>query len=460
MFSLNDDGQSYSFNYNGNDKSVTVPATFNEKPVTKLGTDCFYLCSELESVILPDSITEFGTDSFKFCQELTKINIPASLSVIKSGAFCACTSLSSFVIPQAVTRIESDTFASTNLSSITIPDSVISIGHSHPHYVKRITEQLSNIGFYSNAVINSLQTELAEKIGSLAEGYEDYSLFLCNSGAEANENALKLASFFNGRKRVLSAEKSFHGRTSLAVEVTNNPKIIAPINANNHATYLPLNDVDAWVNEIQKGDVCAVIIECVQGVGGIRTVEKEFLAAIRKACDETNTVLIFDEIQCGYGRTGKFFAHQHFGVTPDVITVAKGIGNGFPMGGVLISPKFTPVYGQLGTTFGGNHLACAAAIAVLDVMKQEKLVDNAAKVGAYLMEELKKFPQIKEVRGQGLMIGMEFEEPIKDIRRNLLFEQKVFTGVSGTNVIRLLPPLCLTMEEADVFLARFKKVLA
>jgi acetylornithine aminotransferase len=255
-------------------------------------------------------------------------------------------------------------------------------------------------------------------------------------------------------------EKAFHGRTSLAVEATHNPKIIAPINANGHVTYLPMNNLSAWETELAKGDVCAVMIECIQGVGGIRLVTSEFMQGLRALCDKYDTVLICDEIQCGYGRSGKFFAHQHTGIRPDVITVAKGIGNGFPMGGVLISPKFTPVYGQLGTTFGGNHLACAAAIAVLDVMKQEKLVDNAAKVGAYLMEELKKFPQIKEVRGQGLMIGMEFEEPIKDIRRNLLFEQKVFTGVSGTNVIRLLPPLCLTMEEADVFLARFKKVLA
>jgi acetylornithine aminotransferase len=220
-----------------------------------------------------------------------------------------------------------------------------------------------------------------------------------------------------------------------------------------------MNDLPAWETELAKGDVCAVMIECIQGVGGIRLVTQEFMQGLRKLCDKYNTVLICDEIQCGYGRSGKFFAHQHTGIRPDIITVAKGIGNGFPMGGVLIAPKFTPVYGQLGTTFGGNHLACAAAIAVLDVMKQENLVENAAKVGAYLMEELKKFPQIKEVRGQGLMIGMEFEEPIKDIRRKLLFEKKVFTGVSGTNVIRLLPPLCLSMEEAEEFLKRFKEVL-
>ncbi len=336
---------------------------------------------------------------------------------------------------------------------------VISIGHAHPHYVDMISKQVAELGFYSNSVINKLQQELADRLGELS-GYDDYQFFLINSGAEANENALKLASFYNGRTRVLVQEKAFHGRTSLAVEATHNPKIIAPINANGHVTYLPMNNLSAWEAELAKGDVCAVMIECIQGVGGIRLVTSEFMQGLRALCDKYDTVLICDEIQCGYGRSGKFFAHQHTGIRPDVITVAKGIGNGFPMGGVLISPKFTPVYGQLGTTFGGNHLACAAAIAVLDVMKQEKLVDNAAKVGAYLMEELKKFPQIKEVRGQGLMIGMEFEEPIKDIRRNLLFEQKVFTGVSGTNVIRLLPPLCLTMEEADVFLARFKKVLA
>ena len=335
---------------------------------------------------------------------------------------------------------------------------VISIGHAHPHYVEKISNQVAQLGFYSNSVINKLQQELADRLGELS-GYDDYQFFLINSGAEANENALKLASFYNGRTRVLVQEKAFHGRTSLAVEATHNPKIIAPINANGHVTYLPMNDLPAWEAELAKGDVCAVMIECIQGVGGIRLVTPEFMQGLRALCDKYDTILICDEIQCGYGRSGKFFAHQHTGVRPDIITVAKGIGNGFPMGGVLISPKFTPVYGQLGTTFGGNHLACAAAIAVLDVMKQEGLVENAAKVGAYLMEELKKFPQIKEVRGQGLMIGMEFDEPIKDIRRRLLFEQKVFTGVSGTNVIRLLPPLCLSMAEAEEFLKRFKQAL-
>ena len=336
---------------------------------------------------------------------------------------------------------------------------VISIGHAHPHYVEMISNQVATLGFYSNSVINKIQQQVAERLGRIS-GYEDYSLFLINSGAEANENALKLASFHNGRTRVLSAQKAFHGRTSLAVEVTANPNIIAPINANNHATYLPLNDLQAWVAEIEKGDVCAVIVECIQGVGGIRMVTPEFLEGLREACDRTDTVLICDEIQCGYGRSGKFFAHQHLGVKPDMITVAKGIANGFPMGGVLISPKYKAIYGQLGTTFGGNHLACAAALAVMDVMEGEQLVDNAACVGEYLMTELKKLPQIKEVRGQGLMIGMEFEQPIKELRLKLLKEQHVFTGVSGTNVIRLLPPLCLSMDESKEFIDRLKAAMA
>lgn len=340
---------------------------------------------------------------------------------------------------------------------------VISIGHCHPHYVKKMTEQLNKLSFYSNSVKNPLQVELAERLGK-ASGYEDYQFFLINSGAEANENALKLASFYNGRTRVLSAEKAFHGRTSLAVEATANPKIIAPINANGHVNYLPLNDLDAWRKEIEKDDVCAVILECIQGVGGIRMVEADFLQGLRKVCDEHNTVLICDEIQCGYGRSGKFFAHQHLGVKPDIITVAKGIGNGFPMGGVLISPKFKPVYGQLGTTFGGNHQACVAALAVLDVIEQENLVENAAKVGDYLISELKKIQaaggsHIVDVRGRGLMIGIELDVPYKEIRTKLLFEQHVFTGCAGTNVLRLLSPLCLSMADAEEFIKRFKAVL-
>lgn len=337
---------------------------------------------------------------------------------------------------------------------------VISIGHSHPHYVEKITEQVKKLGFYSNSVKNPLQQEVADKLGKLS-GYEDYQLFLINSGAEANENALKLASFYNKRTRVLAIEKAFHGRTSLAVEATNNPKIIAPVNANNHVTFLPINDLSAWEAEINKGDVCACIIECIQGVGGIRLVDKDFLYGIQKLCEAHNTVLICDEIQCGYGRSGKFFAHQHLGVKPDIITVAKGIGNGFPMGGVLISPKFKPVYGQLGTTFGGNHLACSAAIAVLDVMKDEQLVKNAAVVGEHLMKRLKEasLPHVADVRGRGLMIGIELDIPYKEVRSALLFKEHCFTGCSGTNVIRLLPPLCLTIEQADQFVEKFTKVL-
>lgn len=337
---------------------------------------------------------------------------------------------------------------------------VISVGHCHPHYIEKLTRQLGRLGFYSNSVVNKLQVELAGRLGK-ACGYEDYQFFLINSGAEANENALKLASFYNGRKRVLSLSKAFHGRTSLAVETTDNPKIIAPINANGHVTYLPLNDLDAFKSELAKGDVCAVIVECIQGVGGIRLATAEFMQGVRQACDETDTVLICDEIQCGYGRSGKFFAHQHLGVKPDLITVAKGIGNGFPMGAVLISPKFTPVYGQLGTTFGGNHLACAAALAVLDIMEEEHLVENAAKVGNFLMEGIKalRLPHVVDVRGRGLMIGVELDVPYKEIRNKLLFEEHCFTGCSGTNVLRLLPPLCLSEAEAADFLKRLERVV-
>ncbi|MBP5731501.1 MAG: aminotransferase class III-fold pyridoxal phosphate-dependent enzyme, partial [Bacteroidaceae bacterium] len=280
-------------------------------------------------------------------------------------------------------------------------------------------------------------------------------------GAEANENALKLASFHNGRTRVLSLEKAFHGRISLAVEATANPKIIAPINANHHVTYLPLNDLEPWRREIEKGDVCAVIIECIQGVGGIRMASAEFMQGLRQLCDATNTVLICDEIQCGYGRSGKFFAHLHLGVRPDLITVAKGIANGFPMSALLISPKFKPVYGQLGTTFGGNHLACAGALAVLDIIEGEHLIENAATVGEYLMERIKAehLPHVIEVRGRGLMIGIELDVPYKEIRNRLVKEQHVFTGCSGTNTLRLLPPLTLTKADADEFICKMKAVL-
>lgn len=335
---------------------------------------------------------------------------------------------------------------------------VISIGHAHPHYVEAVSKQVATLGFYSNSVVNKLQVELADRLGK-ASGYEDYQLFLINSGAEANENALKLASFYNGRTRVLSFEKAFHGRTSLAVEVTNNPKIIAPINDNGHVTYLPLNDLEAFRRELAKGDVCAVIIECIQGVGGIRMVTPEFLQGLRKACDEYNTVLICDEIQCGYGRSGKFFAHQHLGVRPDMITVAKGIANGLPMAAVLIAPKFKPVYGQLGTTFGGNHLACAAALAVLDVIEQEHLIENAARVGDFLLKGIKdlNLPHVVDVRGEGLMIGIELDVPYKELRNHLLFEEHCFTGCSGTNVLRLLPPLSLSQDEAADFLQRLQR---
>lgn len=335
---------------------------------------------------------------------------------------------------------------------------VISVGHSHPHYLKALQEQASKLVFYSNSVINNLQKQLAEKLGK-ASGYDDYQLFLVNSGAEANENALKLASFHTGKSRVIAFDKAFHGRTSLAVEATDNPKIVAPINANNHVTFVTLNDAAAVEAELAKGDVCAVIVEGIQGVGGIRIPTNEFLMLVRESCDKHGAVLILDEIQSGYGRSGKFFAHQYTDVRPDMITVAKGIANGFPMGGVLISPKFEPVYGQLGTTFGGNHLACAAAIAVLDIFEQENLVENARKVGEYLKAELQKIPQIKEVRGEGLMIGMEFDYPVKELRTRLIKEEKVFTGATGTHVIRLLPPLVLTMEQAEDFITRFKRAL-
>jgi len=335
---------------------------------------------------------------------------------------------------------------------------VISIGHAHPKYVEMISNQVATLGFYSNSVINTLQQRVAEKLGRIS-GYEDYSLFFINSGAEANENALKLSSFKNGKRRVIAFNKAFHGRTSLAVEVTDNPKIVAPINANAHTTFVALGDIDTVRAEIEKGDVTAVIIEGIQGVGGVQIPSPAFLQQLQQLCNETGTTLILDEIQSGCGRSGKFFAHQWAGIKPDIITQAKGIGNGFPVGVVLISPKFKAVYGELGTTFGGNHLACAAVEAVLDVMETDNLLDNVNRIGEWLLGELKKIDGIKEVRGQGLMIGIEFDEPVKDIRRRLLFEERIFTGVSGTNTIRLLPPLTLTMEQASLFIDKFRKVL-
>lgn len=339
---------------------------------------------------------------------------------------------------------------------------VISIGHSHPHYVEAVSRQLQELAFYSNSVVNVLQQQLAERLGRIS-GYDDYQLFLINSGAEANENALKLASFTTGKQRVLAAEKAFHGRTSLAVEATDNPKIVAPINAGGHVCHLPMNDLEAWERELAKGDVCACILECIQGVGGVVMATAEFAQGLAQLCKTHGAVLVCDEIQCGYGRSGKFFAHQWLGIRPDLITVAKGIANGFPMGGVLISPAFKPIYGQLGTTFGGNHLGCAAALAVLDVFEEERLVDNAHDVGEYLIGRLRELgqrrPHITEVRGRGLMIGILLDIPHKDVRAKLIHEQHCFTGCAGSNMLRILPPLCITRQEADDFIGRLDQVL-
>ncbi len=336
---------------------------------------------------------------------------------------------------------------------------VISIGHSHPDYVHKISDQLSKIGFYSNSVQNPLQHELAEKLGQLS-GCENYQLFLCNSGAEANENALKLASFITGKKKIISYKKGFHGRTSAAVSITDNPKIIAPVNESDNAIILPFNDIEATEGALKNGNVAAVIVEGIQGIGGIHVPDAEFLVQLKKLTEKYVAALIIDEIQSGYGRSGKFFAFQHTDVKPDIITMAKGMGNGFPIGGVLIQPEIEPWYGMLGTTFGGNHLACAAAISVLDVMKNETLIENAEKVGNYLIEKLSEMDADFELRGLGLMIGMEFKFPIKEIRQRLLFDYGIFTGVSGQNIIRLLPPLSLTIQQANEFLAAFEAVYA
>ena len=337
---------------------------------------------------------------------------------------------------------------------------VISIGHSHPHYIKKVEEQLERIAFYSNSVINNLQKELAQRLGRISE-YDDYQLFLINSGAEANENALKLASFKNPTcNRILACEHSFHGRTSLAVEVTHNPKIVAPVNDNHHVRFLPMNDIEPWIRELSRGGVMAVILECIQGVGGVQMVTPKFAQDLAYACKRFGVTLICDEIQCGYGRSGKFFAHQWLDIKPDIITVAKGIANGFPMGGVLISPEFEPVYGQLGTTFGGNHLACAAALAVLDVFEDEGLVENAREVGDYLMAGIRGMgsSHITDVRGRGLMIGIELDMPHKFVRKPLIKHEHCFTGCAGQNILRLLPPLCLTKAEADDFVERLIRV--
>ncbi|MDR1865945.1 MAG: aminotransferase class III-fold pyridoxal phosphate-dependent enzyme [Bacteroidales bacterium] len=336
---------------------------------------------------------------------------------------------------------------------------VISIGHSHPAYIRRIGEQLQQLAFYSNSVIISLQKELASLLGRLS-GYEDYRLFLCNSGAEANENAIKLASFHNGRKRIVSFGAAFHGRMHGTLAVTDNPNICAPVNTRDHVTYVPLNDIAAVENVLRQGDVCAVIVEGIQGVAGIRCPDVAFLQALRTACDRYGAVLILDEIQSGYGRTGKFFAHQYAGIRPDLITTAKGMGNGFPVAGLLIHPKFEARHGMLGTTFGGNHLACAASLAVLEVMEEERLTENALNTGNYLMEQLKGMPQIKEVRGRGLMIGINFGEPVAPVRTRLIQEHRIFTGASSDkHVLRLLPALTLKKEHADVFLKSLKAIV-
>lgn len=336
---------------------------------------------------------------------------------------------------------------------------VISIGHSHPHYVEKISDQLSQIGFYSNSIQNPLQHELAEKL-SVVSGCEDYKLFLCNSGAEANENAIKLASFVTGKKKIISYKKGFHGRTSAAVSITDNPKIIAPVNETDNAIILPFNDLDATEKALSMGNVAAVIVEGIQGIGGIHMPDEGFFVELKKLTEKYDALLILDEIQSGYGRSGRFFAFQYSDVQPDLITMAKGMGNGFPIGGVLIQPEIKPWFGMLGTTFGGNHLACAAGIAVIDVIQQEKLVENSEKVGNYLMEKLSEISSDFEIRGKGLMIGLEFKFPIKELRQKLLFDYGIFTGVSGQNIVRLLPPLNLTIQEADQFLQAFETVYA
>ena len=337
---------------------------------------------------------------------------------------------------------------------------VISVGHCHPKYLQAMQEQASKLSFYSNSVKNPLQVKLAEKLGRIS-GYDDYQLFLINSGAEANENALKLASFYTGKKKVIAFSHAFHGRTSAAVNVTQNPKIQAPINSTFPVDFFELGDIDSVRADIAGGDVAAVIIEGISGVGGIHVPAESFMQELRQVTADNGVVLILDEIQSGYGRSGKFFAHQYSGIRPDLITVAKGIANGYPFAGVLISPMFKPVYGQLGTTFGGNHLGCALACAVLDIYEEEHLVENAARQGAYLMEGLQNMdiPGLKELRGRGLMIGIEFDYPYKEVRNRLVYEQHVFTGAAGTNVLRILPPLCVGQKECDLFLERFARAL-
>ncbi len=334
---------------------------------------------------------------------------------------------------------------------------VISVGHCHPHYVEMVSGQLGRLGFYSNAVQNSLQRELAERLGRVC-GYPDYELFLCNSGAEANENALKVASFHTGKAKVLAFRKAFHGRTSGAVAATDNPKIQAPFNETSNIVFAPLNDIEAVERELSKGDFAAAIIEGIQGVAGIYEPSAEFMHGLRALCDKYGCVLILDEIQSGYGRTGKFFAHQHCGVRADIVTMAKGMGNGFPIGGVIISPSIKASYGMLGTTFGGNHLACTAAIAVLDIIENERLIENAAKMGEYFAEAFRDDKAVKEYRGKGLMIGLELKDEYVGLRDKLLFERHFFTGAAGANVIRLLPSLTISRETAEAFVDAWREL--
>ena len=336
---------------------------------------------------------------------------------------------------------------------------VISIGHSHPRYIAALTEQLGRIGFYSNSVVNPLQATLAQRLGE-ACGYEDYSLFLDNSGAESNENALKLASFHTGKDRIIAFRRSFHGRTSGAVAATDNPAIVSPFNANHKVTFCDLNDAGGVEAELMKGDVAGVIVEGIQGCGGIHVPTTDFMQALAGLCRRYGAVLILDEVQSGYGRTGRFFAHQWNGIRPDIITMGKGIANGFPCGGILIAPQFQARKGMLGTTFGGNYLAMAAALAVLDIIADEGLINNAYRVGEYLKAHIPVSPRIKDVRGRGLMIGIEMNEDVAPLRRKLLFDDHIFTGVAGQNMIRLLAPLCLTIGQADQFLTAFNETLA
>ena len=337
---------------------------------------------------------------------------------------------------------------------------VISIGHSHTAYVSAITGQVQKIGFYSNSIVNPIQEQLAQKTAQLS-GYPDYSLFLCNSGAEANENALKLASFHNGKSRIIAFQKAFHGRTSAAVAVTDNPAIIAPVNNKHEVVFLPLNDIGSVTDEIAKGDVCAVIIEGIQGVGGLDEGTTAFFQALQQLCKAHNVILILDEIQSGYGRSGKFFAHQHHGIQPDIISMAKGMGNGFPVGGILISPRFKASYGLLGTTFGGNHLACAAALSVLEIIEKEALIDNVRLQHDYFCDQMQQFPEIKKVKGRGLMLGLEFDFDVSELRQKLIYEEYIFTGnAAQKNLLRILPPLSITKDDTDYFVKGLKNALA